>query len=86
MRIPPNTHPVGRLRNILLAVASLLTIWMLLCLTSCATLAVTETAVHPTSDRGAMDLREAITRLAPIAPIPLARPPVPMHSQFQLWV
>ncbi len=86
MRIPPNPHPIARLRNILLTVVSLLTVWMLLCLTSCAPPGVVETAVHPTSDRGAMNLREAITRLAPIAPIPLARPLAPVHSRFQLRV
>jgi hypothetical protein len=81
MRIPPDTHPIARLRNILLTVASLLTIWLLLCLTSSATPAVTESAAHPRPDRGAMNLREAIPRLAPIAPIPLARTdaqPVPV--------
>jgi hypothetical protein len=86
MRIPPNTHPIARLRNILLTVASLLTIWMLLCLTSCAPPVATKVATSLTSDQGAMDLREAITRLAPIAPIPLARPLVPLHGRFQLRV
>jgi len=83
MRIPPNTHPIARLRNILLTAASRLTIWMLLCLTSGATPGVTQAAVLPTADRGAMNLREAIMRLAPIAPIPLARLLVPVHSRFQ---
>ncbi|MBN9560428.1 MAG: hypothetical protein J0H14_06815 [Alphaproteobacteria bacterium] len=86
MRIPPNTHPIARLRNILLTVVSLLTVWMLLCLTSCATPGVVETAVHPTSDRGAMNLHEAVMRHAPIVPIPLTRPSVLMHSRFQLRV
>ncbi len=35
MRIPPNPHPVIRIRNTLLTAASLIIVWMLLGLTSC---------------------------------------------------
>ena len=86
MRIPPNTHPIARLRNILLTIASLLTIWMLLCLTSCAPPVATKVATSLTSDRGAMHSREVVMRLAPMHPIPLAKPLAPMHSRFQLRV
>jgi hypothetical protein len=86
MRIPPNPRPIARLCNILLTVASLLTIWMLLCLTSCAPPLATKVATSPTSDRGAMHSREVVMRLAPTHPIPLAKPLAPMHSRFQLWV
>ena len=51
MRISPNRHPIARLRNILMTVASLLTIWLLLCLTSCATPAVTDSGTSETGSR-----------------------------------
>ena len=83
MRIPPNRHPIARLRNILLTVASLLTIWLLLCLTSSATPTVTESAAHPRPDRGAMNLREAIRASRRL---PRSRSLAPMRSRFQLRV
>ena len=36
MRIPPNTHPVIRIRNTVVTIAALLTIWSVLNLAACA--------------------------------------------------
>lgn len=92
MRIPPNHHPVIRLRNTLLTATSLFALWVLLCLASCALRPAVTTRLRPpvpgrlATTPGPHGLRERVTRFAPIGPIPLSKPFAPMHANTRLWV
>ncbi len=92
MRIPPNHHPVIRLRNTLLTATSLFALWVLLCLASCGLPPAVATRQRlPVPDRlaatpGPHGLRESVTRFAPMGPIPLSKPFAPMHATTRLWV
>lgn len=90
MRIPPNTHPTIRIRNALIFAASLMALWMLICLTSCSPPRVPAGSQTPgapewsASSPAAHALRTTVTRFTHMGPIPLARPFAPMHARFRL--
>ncbi len=85
MRIPPNPHPIARIRNTLLTALSLTAFWLLLSLASCANprAGLPGSAPWPrAASAAAPGPHPAVSMFAPTGPIPLAEPFVRMHAKL----